>query len=68
MSDPTPDGVPWLTTSPADYDRRRAVKGHRRDSAEQGALFFTATPTAEAAAPRRREELPGQLDIFGGEA
>jgi hypothetical protein len=57
----------WLATSPADYDRRLMVRGHKRDSAEQGDLFYVATPTA---APKaiKREELPGQLDMFGGES
>ena len=64
MSDATPDGIPWLATSPADYDRRMAVKGHKRDSADQAALFFTATPTTGRPAPVR-EELPGQAPLFG---
>ena len=65
---PDGDGVSWLATSPADFDKRLAVQGHRRDGADQAALFFTATPTADRKAARAREELPGQLDIFGGES
>ena len=64
MNDATPDGVPWLGTSPADYDKRLAVRGHKRDSADQPALFFTPTPTAGRPAPAR-VELPGQGDLFG---
>ena len=67
MDDATP-GVSWLATSPADFDKRRAVKGHKRDGADQGSLFYAPTPTADRKAAPAREELPGQLDIFGGMA
>lgn len=64
------DGQPvtWLDTSPADYDRRRAVRGYRAASADQPGLFTVATPTAPRKATPGTAELPGQLDIFGGEA
>ena len=68
MDQPTPasagQGVAWLETSRADYDKRLAVKGHKRDGADQSALFFTPTPVADRPAPVR-QELPGQLDMFG---
>jgi hypothetical protein len=54
----------WLSTSPADYDTRLAVKGHRRDSDAQADLFYVPTPTREAR-PAVREELPGQAGLFG---
>jgi hypothetical protein len=54
----------WLETSPADYDKRLMVRGHKRDSGDQGDLFYVPTPT-KPAKPARREELPGQLDMFG---
>ena len=65
MHDATPDGVPWLATSRADYDKRMAVKGHRRADADQGGLFYVATPTADRKAAPVREELPGQAPLFG---
>jgi hypothetical protein len=66
MDQTTPAGVPWLATSAADYDRRRAVRGHKRDAADQGGLFYVPTPTAERPAPAR-EELAGQASLFGDE-
>ena len=53
MHNPTPDGISWLATSAADYDKRLVVKGHQRTAADQGGLFFVATPTADRAAPPR---------------
>jgi hypothetical protein len=67
MHDATPDGPSWLDTSQADFDKRLAVKGHKRDSADQAGLFFTPTPTAARPAPAR-VELPGQDVLFGGES
>jgi len=38
----------WLATSPADYDRRLMMRGHKRNSADQGDLFYVATPNGRA--------------------
>jgi hypothetical protein len=57
----------WADCSRADFDRRRAARGHKRP-ADQPGLFTVATPTAERESAPKRAELPGQLDIFGGEA
>lgn len=55
--------TPWLATSPADYDKRLAVRGHKRDDGDQGSLFYVPTPTREAKPGPAREELPGQVSL-----
>ena len=65
MSSPEP--VSWLETSPADFDRRRLVKGYRPPRGDQPGLFYVPAPTAE----RKRAgsgELDGQGSLFGDEA
>jgi hypothetical protein len=52
-----------METSPADYDRRLMVRGHKRDAGDQADLFYVPTPTREVK-PARREEIPGQLDML----
>jgi len=63
----TADRVSWLETSPADFDRRRLVKGYRPARDDQPGLFYVPAPTAE----RKRAgsgELDGQGSLFGDEA
>ncbi len=57
----------WAHMSPADFDKRRAARGHKTPSDQPG-LFAVATPEREARPTPARDELPGQLDIFGGVA
>jgi hypothetical protein len=57
----------WADCSRADFDRRLAARGHRAPASQPG-LFAVATPEAERKSAARRDELPGQLDIFGGVA
>lgn len=58
------DQVTWEQTSPADYDRRLAFKGHKRAPADQGGLFYVPTPTRQRQAARV-PQMPGQGDLFG---
>ena len=57
----------WGEMSPADFDARRADRHHKRAAEDQAALFYVPTPTAEHKAPAR-EQITGQVDIFGGVA
>ena len=57
----------WGQMSPADFDKKLAVRGHKRAPAGQGDLFYVATPTASPKAEPQPEELPGQGSLFGGE-
>lgn len=61
------DQVRWDQTSPADYDKRLAVKGHKRPPADQGGLFYVPTPTREATPATAAPELDGQGELFGGD-
>ena len=68
MSNPTPAGPSWLAdVSPADFDRGLTARGHKQAAEGQDGLFYVATPTAQAAAPRR-QELDGQAALFGDES
>lgn len=59
-------GVAWDQTSPADYDKRLAVRGHKRPPADQGGLFYVPTPTRDRK-PATAEQLDGQGALFGGD-
>lgn len=60
--------VSWLHTSPADFDRRRMVRGYRPASAGQPGLFTVPTPTMPRKSAPVRDELPGQLGMFGDDS
>ena len=60
------DQVPWLETSPADFDRRRLVKGYRPPRDDQPGLFYVPAPTAERK-PAQDVQLDGQGSLFGNE-
>lgn len=55
----------WDEMSAADFDRKRMVRGHKRDQADQAGLFYVPTPTKDPAPARKqRAQLEGQTDIF----
>ena len=60
----TGEQVPWLETSPADFDRRRLVKGYRPPRDDQPGLFYVPAPTAERK-PAQDVQLDGQGSLFG---
>ena len=62
------DKVTWQDYGAAEFDRRRMPKGHKQAPAEQAGLFVMAAEPLPAKTAALPAELPGQLDIFGGEA
>lgn len=60
------DQVTWSDFSRAEFDRRKRSKGHKQAPAEQHRLFTLDVEPAKA--PALPAELPGQLDMFGGES
>ena len=62
------DQVTWQDYGPAEFDRRRMPEGHKTAPEGQAGLFVMAAEPKPAKSAALPAELPGQLDIFGGEA
>ncbi len=61
------DAPHWLEFSEADFRAELAPRGTARKraaEADQGGLFFVATPVTRQTRQAQREQLPGQADLL----